>query len=57
MKDKKNTLYIVVIQICASFHWSMLKHKKDVDSKDVDDTKKCIYYKWLFDNYLHVDHL
>jgi len=40
-------LYIVVIQIDASLKENMLKHKKDVDSKDVCDTKKCVYHRHL----------
>jgi len=46
-KDKKNTLYIVVIQINVSFKENMLKHKKDVDLKDVCNTKKCVYHRNL----------
>jgi len=34
-KDKKNTLYIVVTQIDVSLKENVLKHKKDVDSKNV----------------------
>ncbi len=40
-------LYIVVIQIDASLKENVLKHKKDVDSKNVCDTKKCVYYRHL----------
>ncbi len=40
-------LYIVVIQIDASFKEDVLKHKKDVDLKDVCDTKKCVYHRNL----------
>jgi len=40
-------LYIVVIQIDVSFKENMLKHKKDVDLKDVCDTKKCVYHRNL----------
>jgi len=46
-KDKKNTLYIVVIQVNASLKEDVLKHKKDVDSKDVYDTKKCVCHRNL----------
>jgi len=46
-KDKKNTLYIVIIQIDVSLKENMLKHKKDVDLKDVCDTKKCVYHRNL----------
>jgi len=41
-KDKKNMLYIVVTQIDTSLKEDVLKHKKDVDLKDVYDTKKCV---------------
>ena len=40
-------LYIVVIQIDASLKENVLKHKKNVDLKDVYDTKKCIYHRHL----------
>jgi len=46
-KDKKNTLYIVVIQIDASLKEDVLKHKKNVDLKNVYDTKKCVYHRNL----------
>ncbi len=46
-KDKKNILYIIVTQINVSLKKNMLKHKKDVDLKDVYNTKKCIYYRNL----------
>ncbi len=46
-KDKKNTLYIVVTQIDASLKEDVLKHKKDVDLKDVCDTKKCVCHRNL----------
>jgi len=46
-KDKKNTLYIVVTQINASLKEDVLKHKKDVNSKNVYDTKKCVYHRNL----------
>ncbi len=46
-KDKKNMLYIVITQIDASFKEDMLKHKKDVDLKDVYDTKKCVCHRNL----------
>ncbi len=46
-KDKKNTLYIVVTQIDVSLKENMLKHKKDVDLKDVYDTKKCVCHRNL----------
>ncbi len=37
--------YIVVTQIDASLKEDVLKHKKDVDLKDVYDTKKCVCYR------------
>ncbi len=40
-------LYIVVTQIDASLKEDVLKHKKDVDLKNVCDTKKCVYYRNL----------
>jgi len=40
-------LYIVVTQIDASFKENVLKHKKDVDSKDICNTKKCVYHRNL----------
>jgi len=40
-------LYIVVIQIDVSFKENMLKHKKDVDLKDVYNTKKCVCHRNL----------
>ena len=40
-------LYIVVIQINASLKEDVLKHKKDIDSKDVCNTKKCVYHRNL----------
>ncbi len=42
-------LYIVVTQIDASLKEDVLKHKKDVGSKDICDTKKCVYLEicWL----------
>ncbi len=40
-------LYIIVTQINVSLKEDMLKHKKDVDSKDVCDTKKCVYHRNL----------
>jgi len=46
-KDKKNMLYIVVTQIDVSLKENVLKHKKDVDLKDVCDTKKCVCHKHL----------
>ena len=46
-KSKKNMLYIVVTQIDASLKENVLKHKKDVDSKDVCDTKKCVCHRYL----------
>ncbi len=46
-KDKKNTLYIVVTQIDASLKEDVLKHKKDVDLKNVCNTKKCVYHRNL----------
>ncbi len=46
-KNKKNTLYIIVTQIDASLKENMLKHKKNVDSKDVCNTKKCVCYRNL----------
>ncbi len=46
-KDKKNTLYIIVTQIIASLKKNVLKHKKDVDSKDVYNTKKYVCHRNL----------
>ncbi len=46
-KDKKNMLYIVVTQIDASLKENVLKHKKDVNLKDVCDTKKCVCHRNL----------
>ncbi len=46
-KDKKNMLYIVVTQIDVSLKEDVLKHKKDVDLKNVYNTKKCVYYRNL----------
>jgi len=46
-EDKKNMLYIIVTQINASLKENVLKHKKDVDLKDVCDTKKCVCHKNL----------
>ena len=40
-------LYIVVIQIDARLKEDVLKHKKDVDLKDVCNTKKCVYHRNL----------
>ncbi len=40
-------LYIVVTQINASLKEDVLKHKKNVDLKDVYDTKKCVYHRNL----------
>ena len=47
IKDKKNTLYIVVTQIDASLKEDVLKHKKNVDSKDVCNIKKCVCHRNL----------
>ncbi len=46
-KGKKNMLYIVVTQIDASLKEDVLKHKKDVDLKDVCNTKKCVCHRNL----------
>ncbi len=46
-KDKKNMLYIVVTQIDASLKEDVLKHKKDVDLKDVCNTTKCVCHRNL----------
>jgi len=46
-KGKKNTLYIVVIQVDASLKEDVLKHKEDVGSKDVCDTKECVCHRNL----------
>ncbi len=46
-KDKKNMLYIVVTQIDVKLKENMLKHKKDVDLKDVCNTKKCVCHRNL----------
>ncbi len=44
-------LYIIIIQINVSLKENMLKHKKDVDLKDVCDIKKYVYLEdnrsWL----------
>ncbi len=40
-------LYIVVTQIDASLKEDVLKHKKDVDLKDVYNTKKCVCHRNL----------
>jgi len=40
-------LYIVVTQINASLKENVLKHKKDVDLKDVYNTKKCVCHRNL----------
>ncbi len=40
-------LYIIIIQIDASLKENMLKHKKNVDLKDVYNTKKYVYHKHL----------
>ncbi len=40
-------LYIVVTQIDASLKEDVLKHKKDVDLKDVCNTKKCVCHRNL----------
>ncbi len=40
-------LYIVVTQINVSLKENMLKHKKDVDLKDVCDTKKFVCHRHL----------
>jgi len=40
-------LYIVVTQIDVSLKENMLKHKKDVDLKNVCNTKKCVYHRNL----------
>ena len=40
-------LYIVVTQIDASLKENVLKHKKDVDLKDVCNTKKYVYHRHL----------
>jgi len=47
IKEKKNMLYIIVIQINVSLKEDVLKHKKDVDLKDVYDIKKCVYHRNL----------
>jgi len=44
-KGKKNMLYVVVSQACASSEGNVLKHQKDVGSKDVCDTKKCVCHR------------
>jgi len=41
-------LYIVVTQIDASLKEDVLKHKKNIDLKDVYDTKKCVCHRNLF---------
>ena len=40
-------LYIVVTQINVSIKKNVLKHKKDVDLKDVHDIKKCVCHRHL----------
>ena len=40
-------LYIIVTQINASLKENVLKHKKDVDLKDVCDTKKYVCHEHL----------
>ena len=40
-------LYIIVTQINASLKENVLKHKKNVDLKDVCDIKKCVYHRHL----------
>ncbi len=40
-------LYIIVTQINVSFKEDVLKHKKDVDLKDVYDTKKYVCHRNL----------
>ncbi len=40
-------LYIVVTQIDVSLKEDVLKHKKDVDLKNVCNTKKCVYHRNL----------
>ena len=40
-------LYIVVTQIDASLKEDVLKHKKDVDLKDVCNIKKCVCHRNL----------
>jgi len=40
-------LYIVVTQIDASLKEDVLKHKKDVDLKNVYDTKKYVCHRNL----------
>ncbi len=40
-------LYIVVTQINVSLKEDVLKHKKDVDLKNVCDIKKCVYHRNL----------
>jgi len=41
-EGKKNTLYIVVTQACASPKGNVLQHKEGVGPEDVCDTKKCV---------------
>jgi len=40
-------LYIIVTQIDVSLKEDVLKHKKDVDLKDVYHTKKYVYHRNL----------
>ncbi len=40
-------LYIVVTQVDVSLKEDVLKHKKDVDLKDVCNTKKCVCHRNL----------
>ena len=44
-------LYIIVTQINVSLKEDVLKHKKDVDLKNVCDTKKCVYHRNLLINH------
>ncbi len=44
-KGKKNTLYIVVTQACASPKGNVLKHREGVDPEGVCDTKECVRHR------------
>ncbi len=47
IKSKKNMLYIVVTQVDVSLKENMLKHKKNVNLKNVCNIKKYIYHRNL----------
>ncbi len=49
-EGKKNTLYIVITQACASPDPSVLKHKEGVDPKGVCDTKERVCHRSMLAN-------